>query len=57
MEFAALDGKYWAARRRGLETLRHHPDMMAAMAACLGIISPGFVRRRIRKKYRIASIG
>jgi glycosyltransferase involved in cell wall biosynthesis len=57
MEFAALDGKYWAARRRGLETLRHHPDMMAAMAACLGIIAPGFVRRRIRKKYRIASIG
>lgn len=51
MEFAALDGRNWAARRLALETLVHHPDRRGTTLACAGLVLPAFIRWRTRRKY------
>jgi glycosyltransferase involved in cell wall biosynthesis len=51
MEFAAMDGRTWEARRRAVETLLHNPGARAGTAACLGFLAPFFLRWRMRRKY------
>jgi glycosyltransferase involved in cell wall biosynthesis len=51
MELAALDGNYWAARRRAMETLLYGPDAKNAIAAFLGFLAPVLIQRRMRNKY------
>lgn len=51
MEIAAMDGNYWAARRRAVEVLINHPSAKDAFVACLGIVIPFYIRLRERKKY------
>ena len=53
MEFAALDGNFWAARRRAMEVLMHHPNARHALLACVGFIAPSFIRWRTQKKYKL----
>jgi glycosyltransferase involved in cell wall biosynthesis len=55
MEFAALDQRAWQARRRALETLMHSPGRRERAMACLGLIAPSLVRRRMLKKYQLAN--
>jgi len=51
MEIAAMDGNYWAARRRAVEVLINNPSGKDAFVACLGIVLPFYIRRRENKKY------
>jgi glycosyltransferase involved in cell wall biosynthesis len=51
MEIAAMDGNYWAARRRALEVLINQPSAKDAFVACLGIVFPFYIRRREHQKY------
>lgn len=53
MEFAALDGNFWAARRRAIESLMHTRNIRFALLACLGTIAPFFIRWRTKRKYKV----
>lgn len=54
MEFAALDGRNWAARQRALEALIHRPARESMVLACMGFMFPSLVGRRTRSKYSAA---
>lgn len=57
MEFAALDGRAWAARRFALESLIHKPGARSAVVAAVGLVFPFFIRWRTRKKYALQGTG